>query len=75
MPFVRISLKGSRSVKERQSIGDCVHRAMVNVPPLQGGMLLFAYQGLKPLAESYYPFGISPTRFPTDACEHFKHAN
>jgi 4-oxalocrotonate tautomerase len=30
MPFVRISLKGSRSEKERQSIGDCVHRAMVN---------------------------------------------
>src|ERR1700741_1910597 len=29
MPFVRISLKGSRSEKERQSIGDCVHRAMV----------------------------------------------
>src|ERR1700757_2352437 len=27
MPFVRISLKGSRSEKERQSIGDCVHRA------------------------------------------------
>jgi 4-oxalocrotonate tautomerase len=30
MPFVRISLKGSRSEKEGQSIGDCVHRAMVN---------------------------------------------
>jgi 4-oxalocrotonate tautomerase len=29
MPFVRTSLKGSRSEKERQSIGDCVHRAMV----------------------------------------------
>ena len=29
MPFVRISLKGRRSEKERQSIGDCVHRAMV----------------------------------------------
>ena len=29
MPFVRISLKGSRSEKERLSIGDCVHRAMV----------------------------------------------
>jgi phenylpyruvate tautomerase PptA (4-oxalocrotonate tautomerase family) len=29
MPFVRISLKGSRSEKERQNIGDCVHRAMV----------------------------------------------
>jgi 4-oxalocrotonate tautomerase len=29
MPFVRISLTGSRSEKERQSIGDCVHRAMV----------------------------------------------
>ncbi len=29
MPFVRISLKGSRSEKERQSIGDCIHRAMV----------------------------------------------
>jgi phenylpyruvate tautomerase PptA (4-oxalocrotonate tautomerase family) len=27
MPFVRISLKGSRSEKERQSIGDCIHRA------------------------------------------------
>src|SRR5258707_3783305 len=29
MPFVRISLKDNRSEKERQSIGDCVHRAMV----------------------------------------------
>ena len=29
MPFVRISLKGSRSEKERQNVGDCVHRAMV----------------------------------------------
>jgi 4-oxalocrotonate tautomerase len=29
MPFIRISLKGSRSEKERQSIGDSVHRAMV----------------------------------------------
>jgi 4-oxalocrotonate tautomerase len=29
MPFVRISVKGSRSEKERQSIGDCIHRAMV----------------------------------------------
>jgi 4-oxalocrotonate tautomerase len=29
MPFVRISLKGRRSEKERQSIGDCVHSAMV----------------------------------------------
>jgi 4-oxalocrotonate tautomerase len=29
MPFVRISLKASHSEKERQSIGDCVHRAMV----------------------------------------------
>jgi phenylpyruvate tautomerase PptA (4-oxalocrotonate tautomerase family) len=29
MPFVRISLKGNRSEKERLSIGDCVHRALV----------------------------------------------
>lgn len=29
MPFIRISLKGSHSEKERQRIGDCVHRAMV----------------------------------------------
>src|SRR5258708_38402301 len=29
MAVVRISLKGNRSEKERQSIGDCVHRAMV----------------------------------------------
>ena len=29
MPFVRISLKGSRSEKERQGIADCIHRAMV----------------------------------------------
>jgi len=29
MPFVRISLKDNRSEKVRQSIGDCVHRAMV----------------------------------------------
>ncbi len=29
MPFVRISLKDNRTEKERQSIGDCVHRAMV----------------------------------------------
>lgn len=29
MPFIRISLKGSQSEKERQRIGDCVHRAMV----------------------------------------------
>jgi 4-oxalocrotonate tautomerase len=29
MPFVRISLKGSRSEKARLSIGDCVHRALV----------------------------------------------
>lgn len=29
MPFVRISVKGSRSEKERLSIGDSVHRAMV----------------------------------------------
>ena len=29
MPFVRISLKGNRSEKERLSIGDAVHRAMV----------------------------------------------
>jgi 4-oxalocrotonate tautomerase len=29
MPFIRISLKGSHSEKERQSIGDSVHRAMV----------------------------------------------
>ena len=29
MPFVRISLKGNRSEKERLSIGDCIHRALV----------------------------------------------
>jgi hypothetical protein len=29
MPFVRITLKGNRSEKERLSIGDCVHRALV----------------------------------------------
>src|ERR1700751_4157211 len=29
MPFVRISLKNSRSPRERQGIADCVHRAMV----------------------------------------------
>jgi 4-oxalocrotonate tautomerase len=29
MPFVRISLKSSRSQKERHGIADCVHRAMV----------------------------------------------
>jgi 4-oxalocrotonate tautomerase len=29
MPFVSISLKGNRSEKERLSIGDCVHRALV----------------------------------------------
>jgi 4-oxalocrotonate tautomerase len=29
MPFIRISLKVSHSEKERQSIGDCIHRAMV----------------------------------------------
>jgi 4-oxalocrotonate tautomerase len=29
MPFVRISLRGDRSEKERLSIGDSVHRAMV----------------------------------------------
>lgn len=29
MPFVRISLKGNRSEKERLSISDCVHRALV----------------------------------------------
>jgi hypothetical protein len=31
MPFVRISLKGRRSEKERQSIGDCVHRAWASL--------------------------------------------
>ena len=29
MPFVRISLKGNRSEKERLSISNCVHRALV----------------------------------------------
>ncbi|HEX6563574.1 MAG TPA: tautomerase family protein [Chthoniobacterales bacterium] len=29
MPFVRISLKGNRSEKERLSIGDCIHCALV----------------------------------------------
>jgi 4-oxalocrotonate tautomerase len=29
MPFIRISLKGNHTEKERQGIGDCVHRAMV----------------------------------------------
>jgi 4-oxalocrotonate tautomerase len=29
MPFVRISLKSSRSPKSRHAIADCVHRAMV----------------------------------------------
>jgi 4-oxalocrotonate tautomerase len=29
MPFVRISLRGNRSERERLSIGDSVHRAMV----------------------------------------------
>jgi hypothetical protein len=31
------------------------------VPPLQGGTLFLRHQGLKPLAESYHPFGINPT--------------
>jgi phenylpyruvate tautomerase PptA (4-oxalocrotonate tautomerase family) len=37
MPFVRISLKGSRSEKERKSIGDCVHRAMVKAIGISEG--------------------------------------
>jgi 4-oxalocrotonate tautomerase len=37
MPFVRISLKGNRSEKERQSIGDCVHRAMVKAIGIPAG--------------------------------------
>jgi 4-oxalocrotonate tautomerase len=37
MPLVRISLKGNRSGKERQNIGDCVHRAMVNAIQIPEG--------------------------------------
>ena len=37
MPFVRISLKGNRSEKERLSIGDCVHRALVKAIEIPEG--------------------------------------
>ena len=39
MPFVRISLKGNRSEKERLSIGDCVHRALVKAIGIPEGDL------------------------------------
>lgn len=37
MPFVRISLKSSRSQKVRQGIADCVHRAMVKAIGIPAG--------------------------------------
>jgi 4-oxalocrotonate tautomerase len=37
MPFVRISLKSSRSQKARQGIADCVHRAMVKAIGIPAG--------------------------------------
>jgi len=30
--------------------------------PCEGGPCIYRYPGLKPRAESFYPFGISPTR-------------
>ena len=32
-----------------------------DLPPLRGGGSFYRYLGLKPQAESYYPFGLSPT--------------
>jgi hypothetical protein len=42
--------------------------SIANLPPLQGGTFFDRHPGLKPRAESYYPFGICSTSPYWTAC-------
>jgi hypothetical protein len=41
------------------------HAATNRLPPFQGGFMIWIYPGLKPRAQSFYPFGIV-RQIPTD---------
>jgi hypothetical protein len=62
-PTPRFALKGRKIFEIDGSLGKALRSAAApDPPPLQGGTFSDRHPGLKPRAESYYPFGIFSTR-------------